>query len=103
MGAIPMGAPGWPELAFCTASIASVRIVLMQVCSRSLSAKPPSLTHSLVPRGFVGVSTFRQPVRNKRVLHSYVIFSGGGPARAALPRLCRHVFSRHEPYPERLP
>ena len=29
MGAQPMGAPGWPELAFSTMSAASVRIVLM--------------------------------------------------------------------------
>ena len=32
---MPIGVPGWPELAFCTASIASVRIVLMH--SRSIS------------------------------------------------------------------
>ena len=30
-----MGVPGWPELACCTASIASVRIVLMESKSRS--------------------------------------------------------------------
>jgi hypothetical protein len=32
-GATAMGVPGWPELAACTASIASVRIVLMLVNS----------------------------------------------------------------------
>src|SRR5581483_6660772 len=31
-----MGAPGWPELAFCTASMARVRMVSMH--SRSMSA-----------------------------------------------------------------
>src|SRR5437762_14174448 len=35
MGACPIGAPGWPELAFCTASIDRQRIVLMQSKSRS--------------------------------------------------------------------
>src|SRR5581483_2843581 len=35
-GASESGAPGWPEFAACTASIASVRIVSMQ--SRSSSA-----------------------------------------------------------------
>src|SRR6478752_5032955 len=34
-GAIAIGMPGWPEFAFCTASIASVRIVSM--LSRSMS------------------------------------------------------------------
>jgi len=29
-----MGMPGWPELAFCTASADSIRIVLMQSSSR---------------------------------------------------------------------
>src|SRR5580692_3354248 len=33
-GARPMGAPGCPEFAFCTASIARVRIVLMHSVSR---------------------------------------------------------------------
>jgi hypothetical protein len=28
MSAMPIGMPGWPELAFCTASIASARIAL---------------------------------------------------------------------------
>src|SRR5215469_17853640 len=32
-GAIAIGVPGWPELAACTPSMASVRIVLMQVRS----------------------------------------------------------------------
>src|SRR5688572_24227092 len=32
---MPMGVPGWPESACWTASIASVRIVLMQTVSRS--------------------------------------------------------------------
>src|SRR5579862_8103302 len=36
-GAMAMGVPGWPEFAFCTASIDSVRMVLMQSWSRSLS------------------------------------------------------------------
>ena len=31
-----MGAPGWPEFAFWTASIESVRIVLMQSSSSAL-------------------------------------------------------------------
>ena len=30
MAAAPMGIPGWPDLAFWTASAASMRIVLMQ-------------------------------------------------------------------------
>ena len=30
MVAAPIGMPGWPESAFCTASIDSMRIVLMQ-------------------------------------------------------------------------
>ena len=35
MGAIPMGAPGWPEFALLTVSTASVRIVLMHSSSFS--------------------------------------------------------------------
>src|SRR4051812_17552581 len=35
-GARAIGVPGWPELAACTASIDSVRMVLTQVASRSL-------------------------------------------------------------------
>src|SRR5579863_5644874 len=31
-----MAVPGWPELAFCTESMASVRTVLMQSCSRAV-------------------------------------------------------------------
>ena len=33
MGAHPMGAPGWPELAFCTMSAPSTRMVSMQAVS----------------------------------------------------------------------
>ncbi len=36
-GARPIGAPGCPEFAFCTASIARVRIVLMQSVSRGVN------------------------------------------------------------------
>ena len=36
-GAIATGVPGWPELAFWTASIDSVRMVLMQARSRSVA------------------------------------------------------------------
>jgi hypothetical protein len=32
-GAIPMGSPGWPLLAFWTASMESVRMVSMDSCS----------------------------------------------------------------------
>ena len=31
MSAMPMGAPGWPELAFCTASMLSTLIALASV------------------------------------------------------------------------
>jgi hypothetical protein len=48
LGAAPRGRPGWPEFAFWTASIASVRIVSTQSSSRdsrtvlnSSSADPP--------------------------------------------------------------
>src|SRR5687767_1468200 len=37
-GARPIGAPGCPELAFCTASIASVRIVLIAVTSSAVNS-----------------------------------------------------------------
>ena len=33
MGAHPMGAPGWPELAFCTMSAPRTRMVSMHVVS----------------------------------------------------------------------
>src|SRR5262249_53178757 len=32
MSAIPIGIPGWPELAFCTASMASARSALASSC-----------------------------------------------------------------------
>src|SRR5690606_11538582 len=32
MSAMPMGAPGWPEFAACTASIAKARMALAWVC-----------------------------------------------------------------------
>jgi hypothetical protein len=35
-GAIPIGVPGWPELAFWTASMHRPRIVLMDSVSRSV-------------------------------------------------------------------
>src|SRR5262252_1822590 len=38
MGAAPRGRPGWPESAFCTASIASVRIVSTDSSSSVLTA-----------------------------------------------------------------
>ena len=37
MGAAPSGRPGWPELAFCTVSIASARIVLIESWSREVA------------------------------------------------------------------
>src|SRR5579863_5428579 len=43
-----MGAPGWPEFAFCTASIASVRMVLML---RVSSCLPVSRVCSLATIG----------------------------------------------------
>src|SRR6476659_7391219 len=39
MSAMPIGVPGWPEFAFCTASTARKRIVLTQ-SSSSLSFDP---------------------------------------------------------------
>src|SRR5436190_24064386 len=54
MGAAPMGSPGWPELAFWTASMARVRMVLMASWSRSGVGgiapnviRPPALPHRL--------------------------------------------------------
>ena len=38
MAACPMGAPGWPELAFWIASMESVRVVFTQVWSMSFVA-----------------------------------------------------------------
>src|SRR4051812_3272390 len=35
MAAAPIGAPGWPDFACCTASAESIRIVLMLSCSSS--------------------------------------------------------------------
>ena len=46
IAAIPIGAPGWPELAFWTASIDSVRMVL--IASRS-SFPDASAIRSSVP------------------------------------------------------
>src|SRR5438045_3823451 len=39
-GARAIGVPGWPELAFCTASMDSVRTVLMQSASRLVFGIP---------------------------------------------------------------
>src|SRR5581483_5842779 len=47
-GASESGAPGWPEFAACTASIASVRIVSMQ--RRSMSARSSSASCSEISR-----------------------------------------------------
>ena len=41
-GASAIGVPGWPEFAFCTASIARPRITLMPRCSRSVTATSSS-------------------------------------------------------------
>src|SRR3954465_4210673 len=46
MGAVDMGVPGWPALAFCTASMARVRMVSMLGFCRSfpgISVSPYSL------------------------------------------------------------
>ena len=47
-----MGAPGWPEFAFCTASIASVRIVFTQSASSEVSVMSvPSISVMSVAYG----------------------------------------------------
>ena len=38
MSAIPMGAPGWPEFACCTASIDSARMALAICCGSAFAA-----------------------------------------------------------------
>ena len=38
MGAMPMGAPGWPELACCTMSAERTRMVLMVLAEMSIIA-----------------------------------------------------------------
>src|ERR1035437_11131978 len=47
---MPIGAPGWPELAVWTASIESVRIVLMASWSRSPATSDNSISHSVAHR-----------------------------------------------------
>jgi hypothetical protein len=45
-----MGVPGWPEAAASTASIASVRIVLMAVCSTLSAMVDMSLRRTVFQR-----------------------------------------------------
>src|SRR6476620_5709090 len=47
MGASPIGAPGWPLLAACTPSMASVRIVLMASCSSFSSTRWGSVAETV--------------------------------------------------------
>src|ERR1700730_8016938 len=53
-----MAVPGWPEFAFCTESMASVRTVLMQSCSRAVddSTAVGDFTSGL-PRGIRGMES----------------------------------------------
>src|SRR5574343_1124716 len=43
MSAMPMGAPGWPELACCTASMASARMALAMVWDETVVATAVSV------------------------------------------------------------
>src|SRR6478752_7390838 len=40
MSAIPIGIPGWPEFAFCTASMASARSALASSCRLTIGLLP---------------------------------------------------------------
>ena len=54
MSAMPIGMPGWPELAFCTASIASARIALAistRVASRDRAEREPSFIVARLEEG----------------------------------------------------
>ena len=44
---MPIGMPGWPEFAFCTASIASARIALA-ICATPLSESAPGARESFM-------------------------------------------------------
>src|SRR5690242_2374301 len=52
-----MGAPGWPETAFCTASIARVRMVLMHSQSRGVNSDWAWVAAAMVGPGFDGWGT----------------------------------------------
>jgi hypothetical protein len=61
MGAIPMGDPGCPEFACWTASMASVRMVLMQSWSRVLVLIMASQS-ALIFAHYYGEFSVRAPV-----------------------------------------
>ncbi len=59
MSAMPMGAPGWPELACCTASIASARMALAMVWGVVMRGMAPEM---VVGPGWV-LARFYRPSR----------------------------------------
>src|SRR5262249_50411215 len=82
-GASAMGVPGWPDLAACTASIESVRIVLIQSRSLELSMAPVALCVALME-----ISFWRSAISRMQKILLYfapgrVGISGVGPASRA--------------------
>ena len=64
MVAAPIGMPGWPEFACCTASIDSMRIVLMQSWSRSSVEAGVSTSGSVAGRWFM-IGTLKSVVTSR--------------------------------------
>src|SRR5258708_29378638 len=79
-GAIAIGVPGWPELAFWIASIDSVRIVLMQSWSRSCAtAEDPS------PQGSIRVTEPSPSLTTQTAVTPTAIALGPGPTAIGAP------------------
>src|SRR5271165_6568745 len=57
-GASAIGVPGWPLFAFCTASIESVRTVLMQSCSKSTCT---GIWAWLLTEGYLSLCGYKPP------------------------------------------
>src|SRR5215469_1004965 len=66
-GAIAIGVPGCPEFAVCTASMDSVRIVLMQVRSMFPTAGGAETVAKVIQKSFLAV-TRRPSVTDDRVV-----------------------------------
>src|SRR5262245_14803847 len=102
-----MHVPGWPEFAACTASIDSVRMVLMAICSMlclsvGVNTVPPSGCWELEGSTYLGEIRTRTPDEEKEETKANPCFFGQGasgrqknvPAlRGKLPASIAKVFS----------
>src|SRR4051794_23241876 len=89
-GAMAIGIPGWPLFAFWTASMASVRIVLMAVCASALVEVAIASGHDDRCRG----ARWRRTLRGAAGLRLRAAVPRGGRRARRAPRRGRRPAGR---------